>query len=182
MNEYFMACVRWLHVRKGSAQQKFQMTILILTQRNRGQMGIFHVTHAWFPSGFYKVYHSSFPPLLTSEHHALLNRWPFRHFLNLPKIGMSRQLITDMFQRWDFLNSGSRYNGYLLQTTDADFSLGLRSRGHAVLERKMKMHSIDITNPVCRPFFPNKGTNSPVAQIKIVICLPINSFYKRKNL
>lgn len=72
-----------------------------------------------------KVDHSSFPPLLTSEHHALLNRWPFHHFLNLPQIGMSRLLIKDMFQRWDFLNSGFTYKGYLLQTTDDDFSLVL---------------------------------------------------------
>lgn len=147
------------HIQRNAWYGRFECTALRFVEQDSSMydlLAIYAFSCRRYEERFqllHLVYLSSFPPLLTSEHHALLNRWPFRHFLNLPQIGMSRQLITDMFQRWDFLNSGFTYNGYLLQTTDDDFSLvlGLRSRGHAVLERKMKMRSIDITNPVCRP-------------------------------
>lgn len=61
--------------------------------------GVFHVTHACNPSGLKRVY-DSLHSQLTAEHSSLLDRWPFRHFLNLPQIGMSRQFITDMLRRW----------------------------------------------------------------------------------
>jgi hypothetical protein len=120
--------------------------------------GNFHVTHACNPSGFRRVY-DSLQNHLSADHTLLLERWPFRHFLDLPQIAMSRQFITDMFRRWDSHNCGFVYNDVLFQTTDDDFSLilGLRCRGHCVIERKQKIRSCDISSLVCRRFFPNRG-------------------------